>query len=49
MVSHVLPAATADLELSGLNYSLVLVVAVIAAIALVMGFVFRQQVLAGFG
>ena len=46
MVSHVLPAATADLELSGLNYSLVLVVAVIAAIALVMGFVFRQQVLA---
>ena len=45
MVSLVLPAATADLELSGLNYSLVVVVAVIAVIGLVMGFVFRQQVL----
>ena len=46
MVSSALPAAASDLQLSGLNYTLVIVVAVIAAIALVMGLVFRQQVLA---
>ena len=34
------------LELSGTNLTLVVTVAVIAAVALVMGFVFRQQVLA---
>jgi K(+)-stimulated pyrophosphate-energized sodium pump len=46
MVGLVLPAADASLSLDGLNYSLVVVVGVIAVIALVMGFVFRQQVLA---
>lgn len=46
MVSSALPAAASDLQLSGLNYTLVIVVAVIAAVALVMGIVFRQQVLA---
>ena len=46
MVSLALPAAVSDLELSGLNRTLVLVVAVISIIALVMGVVFRQQVLA---
>jgi K(+)-stimulated pyrophosphate-energized sodium pump len=40
-----LPAAGSALNLSGTNYTLVVTVAVIALIALVMGFVFRQQVL----
>ncbi|CCH76680.1 Pyrophosphate-energized proton pump [Nostocoides japonicum T1-X7] len=39
------PVATADLTLSGTNRTLVIAVAVIAVIALVMGFVFRRQVL----
>lgn len=38
--------ATSTLELTGSNVTLVVGVAVIAVIALVMGFVFRQQVLA---
>jgi K(+)-stimulated pyrophosphate-energized sodium pump len=46
MVSLALPAVDANLTLSGLNYTLVVVVGAIALIALVMGFVFRQQVLA---
>ena len=46
MVSLALPAAVSGLELSGLNYTLVLGVAVISVIALVMGIVFRGQVLA---
>ena len=41
-----LPAAGSALELAGTNLTLVVTVAVIAVIALVMGFVFRQQVLA---
>ncbi|MCA0337783.1 MAG: sodium-translocating pyrophosphatase [Actinobacteria bacterium] len=41
-----LPAAGSALELAGTNLTLVVAVAVIAVIALVMGFVFRQQVLA---
>src|SRR5580765_4448588 len=39
-------APTAAIELSGTNQTLVIAVAVIAVIALVMGFVFRRQVLA---
>ena len=39
-------AAASSLELTGTNLTLVITVAVIAAIALVMGLVFRQQVLA---
>src|SRR5580765_4250220 len=39
-------APTAAIELSGTNQTLVIAVAVIAVIALVMGFVFRGQVLA---
>ncbi|HET7279923.1 MAG TPA: sodium-translocating pyrophosphatase [Dermatophilaceae bacterium] len=39
-------AAASGLELTGTNLTLVITVAVIAAIALVMGLVFRQQVLA---
>ena len=46
MASLALPTVDANLELSGLNYTLVIVVGVIALIALVMGIVFRQQVLA---
>ncbi|KAB7746516.1 sodium-translocating pyrophosphatase [Nostocoides sp. F2B08] len=45
MVSLALPAVDANLTLSGLNYTLVVVVGAISLIALVMGFVFRQQVL----
>ncbi|MDO5503997.1 MAG: sodium/proton-translocating pyrophosphatase, partial [Actinomycetia bacterium] len=45
MVSRVLPALDANLSLDGLNYSLVAVIAVIAVIALVMGVIFRNQVL----
>jgi K(+)-stimulated pyrophosphate-energized sodium pump len=41
-----LPAASSALELTGSNLYLVITIAVIAAIALVMGFVFRGQVLA---
>ncbi len=46
MPSLALPMVSADLELSGVNYSLVFAVAAIAIVALVMGVVFRQQVLA---
>ncbi|SDP67831.1 K(+)-stimulated pyrophosphate-energized sodium pump [Pedococcus dokdonensis] len=46
-MSRLAPAATAaDLQLDGTNLTLVIVVAVIAAVALVMGVFFRQQVLA---
>ncbi len=47
-MSHLLaPAASSStLDLSGTNLTLVITVAVIAVIALVMGFVFRRQVLA---
>jgi K(+)-stimulated pyrophosphate-energized sodium pump len=38
-----------DVSLSGGNYALVVVVAIIAAIALAMGFMFRQQVLTADG
>ncbi|HMM95630.1 sodium-translocating pyrophosphatase [Phycicoccus sp.] len=39
-------AESGALQLTGMNQTLVVVVAVIAAVALVMGFVFRRQVLA---
>ncbi len=47
-MSHLLaPAASSStMDLSGTNLTLVITVAAIAVIALVMGFVFRQQVLA---
>ena len=41
-----LPAASSAVELTGTNLTLVITVAAIAVIALVMGFVFRGQVLA---
>jgi len=40
------PAASSALDLTGLNLALVVTVAVISLVALVMGFVFRGQVLA---
>ncbi|GAA4710952.1 sodium-translocating pyrophosphatase [Pedococcus ginsenosidimutans] len=45
-MTRLAPAAAADLQLDGTNLTLVIGVAVIAAIALVMGVFFRQQVLA---
>src|SRR6476661_10017566 len=45
-MTRLAPAAAADLRLDGTNLTLVIGVAVIAAIALVMGVFFRQQVLA---
>ncbi len=41
-----LPAASSAVELSGMNQIMVITVAAIAAIALLMGVIFRQQVLA---
>src|SRR6478752_10348046 len=40
------PAASSALDLTGLNLALVVTVAVISLVSLVMGFVFRGQVLA---
>jgi K(+)-stimulated pyrophosphate-energized sodium pump len=45
-MSGLASAAAADLSLTGTNYTLVIVVAAIAVIALVMGAFFRRQVLA---
>jgi K(+)-stimulated pyrophosphate-energized sodium pump len=45
-MSGLASAAAADLSLTGTNFTLVVVVAAIAAIALVMGAFFRRQVLA---
>ncbi len=45
-MSRLAPLAAAQLPLTGTNLTLVVVVAVIALIALAMGVVFRQQVLA---
>ncbi len=45
-MSRLAPAAAADLQLDGTNLTLVIAVAVISAVALVMGAFFRRQVLA---